>query len=292
MSGSATHKQCIGCNSTALNTVNGYHKVALLKCTDCSLVFCTAIPTTQELTEYYKHYGKTDFISAITTKRYNTWLDEFEKFRHTNNLLDIGCGNGFFLSEAKKRRWNVYGTEFSNALVQGCVDNGINMHEGVLTEETFGGVIFDVVTSIEVIEHINNPLDEMQMVNGMLRSGGLFYCTTPNWNALSRFWLKDQYNIIAYPEHLAYFTPRSLNKLMKRCGFEKLKTETTGISITRFNQSTGRKKQAVVSVSSDDEVLRNKLETKWYLKLIKKLMNAVFKFTGTGYSLKGWYVNK
>ena len=77
---------------------------------------------------------------------------------------------------------------------------------------------------------------------------------------------------------------------MKRMGFGKLYIETTGISITRFNQSTGKNLQKVVSATSDDEVLRNKIESHWYLQLAKGILNFLLNITGLGYSLKGAFI--
>ncbi len=207
-------------------------------------------------------------------------------------MLDVGCGNGYFLTEAKKRGWNVHGTEYSTALVETCEAKGIEMFHGALSDETFTSVAFDVVVSIEVIEHINHPRDEMRLIASKLRTGGLFFCTTPNFNALSRFLLKDQYNIISYPEHLAYYTPKTLTALMRLHGLKKKRVHTTGISLTRFNQSTGRKNQLVVSATSDDELLRGRIESRWYLQLAKRMLNGLFRATGTGYSLKGWFVKE
>jgi 2-polyprenyl-3-methyl-5-hydroxy-6-metoxy-1,4-benzoquinol methylase len=283
------HTHCLICHTAQLQMLRGFNQVPLAKCKKCGFVFCKNIPSADTLNEYYKHYGKTDFISPITIKRYNEWLDKFEKYRKHNTLLDIGCGNGFLLEQAKQRGWKVYGTEYSTQLVQVCEAKGITMYHGALSTNTFADLEFDVITSIEVIEHINNPLEEMQHISRMLRTGGLFFCTTPNFNALSRYYLKDKYNIISYPEHLSYYTPKTLKYLMQKFHLQPAHVETTGISITRFNQSTHKRAQAVVSATSDDELLREKIETRWYLKLAKQILNGMFQITGTGYSLKGWF---
>ncbi len=284
------HSQCLLCQSTELKTLRGFEAVPLVRCKKCSLVFCEEIPMMQALENYYRNYGKTDFISPITIVRYNEWLDQFEPYRHHNTLLDVGCGNGFFLSQAKLRGWQVYGTEYSPQLVEACQSKGIEMHLGVITSDTFSQVEFDIIVSIEVIEHINNPMQEMQIISNKIRKGGLFFCTTPNFNALSRFLLRAKYNIISYPEHLCYFTPKTLSALMRAHGLRKKKVHTTGISLTRFNQSTGRKKQLVVSATSDDEVLRGRIESCWYWRFVRDVLNGLFVITGTGYSLKGWFV--
>ena len=284
--------KCLICESNNIRRMEGYHSPQLLKCGHCGFVFCEEVPSVDALTSYYATYGAEHYLSPITTARYNEWLDKFEKYRNTGNILDIGCGSGFFLAEAKKRGWNVFGTEYSDVHVERCRSTGINMWKGGVEAFMFPGIEFDIITSIEVIEHINNPLHEMQIISSKLRSGGLFYCTTPNFNALSRFLLGPKYNIISYPEHLSYYTRSTLNKLCAGFQLKKLKSETTGISITRFNQSNGKTDQAVISATSDDELIRNRIEGSALLRLLKRLVNSLLQITGLGYSLKAWFIKQ
>ncbi len=120
-------------------------------------------------------------MSPLTIESYNVLLDEFEKYRKTNKILDVGCGRGFFLTQAKKRGWEVYGTEYSPKAVELCASNGIDMKTGKLSTDLFNIKDFDIITSFEVLEHINNPNEELKHINNLLRKGGLFYCTTPKF---------------------------------------------------------------------------------------------------------------
>lgn len=283
------HHHCLLCAGSELRKLSAFRRVQLVKCVGCGFVFCEKIPSEKELADYYSNYGLQQYLSPITVKRYHEWLDDFEQYRSTGNLLDIGCANGLFLVEAQKRGWKVFGTEYGSEQVINCRAKNITMNQGPLQMEMFPGIEFDVITSIEVIEHINNPVEELKIIHNKLRHGGFFYCTTPNFNALSRYILGDKYNIISYPEHLSYYTPSTLSKLMHSSGFKKIFSRTTGISVTRFNQSTGKRSQQVVSAKSDDELLRNKIETRWYLKMAKAILNFLFNLTGLGYSLKGGF---
>jgi len=126
----------------------------------------------------------------------------------------------------------------------------------------------------------------------LLRKGGLFYCTTPNFNSLLRYYLKADYNIIAYPEHLSYYTKKTLNKVVQNNGFKKTKFLSTGISITRIQTSLNKSNEAYISESSADEKLRESINNKWYLGLIKKIVNQVLTLSNWGITLKGYYVKK
>ena len=275
-----------------------YQKHQLVKCSNCGFVFMERIPSAEELDTHYAKYNYTveSYLSPITIKRYGLFLDEFEAYRRTNRILDVGCGRGWFLLEAKKRGWEVYGTEFSDVAIQMSEERGIKMEQGSLNDHSFSGLDFDVITSIEVIEHINNPLDETRHIHRLLRKGGLFYCTTPNFNAYLRYQLKDQYNVINYPEHLSYYTKRTLKRLFASQGFKPLKLLTTGISISRSitsKQSNNKeKKEKLISKESQDEKLRQQIEGKWYLGLAKTVVNKALTVLGLGISLKGYFVKR
>jgi 2-polyprenyl-3-methyl-5-hydroxy-6-metoxy-1,4-benzoquinol methylase len=270
--------------------MSGFEKAHLVKCDSCSFVFSQQIPTNQELIEYYSGYGRNDYLSPLTIKRYNELLDKFETYRNTNNLLDVGCGIGYFLEEAKKRGWNVYGTEYTDEAVKICKAKGISIEQGILNTANYKEIEFDVITSFEVIEHINNPKEEISNFHTLLRQGGLVYVTTPNFNSLLRYRLKADYNVICYPEHLSYYTPKTISKLFTGQGFKTQKIQTTGISLTRLRTSKGTSNQEFISKESDDEVLRNQFENRWYLKTIKSMINATLSLVGKGDSLKGWFI--
>ena len=155
----------------------------------------------------------------------------------------------------------------------------------------FPAEYFDVVTSFEVIEHINHPLEEMACVVHFMRPGGLFYCTTPNFNAIERYKLKSAYRVICYPEHLSYYTPKTFHYLMKKFALKKVFLQTTGVSIsTLFGDKIAESAPGRVSSESKDEKLREALDSGGIAKFIKSFLNGILSFLGVGNSLKASYV--
>lgn len=285
------HNKCLVCESDNLIPFKGYYrKHGLIKCLNCGFIFMERIPTAKELEAHYANYSykETDIPSTITVKRYNQLLDEFEKYRKTNRLLDVGCGRGWFLLEAQKRNWKVYGTEFAKEALTLCSEKGISMKDGELDPTKFEFSDFDVITSFEVIEHINNPNKELAAISSLLRVGGLFYCTTPNFNSLLRYYLKSDYNIIEYPEHLSYYTKSTLIRVAKRNALKPVKFKSTGFSINQIN-SLKENLKGTLTVSSDEK-LRKNLEGKWYLKMMKSTLNKIFTWTNSGMILKGYFI--
>ncbi len=286
------NKSCLICSSTYVDQYQPFYNAhGLLKCTSCKFIFMEKIPSEQELTDYYAQYSYSEdaYLSPLTIKSYNLLLDEFEKYRKHNRILDVGCGRGWFLQEAKKRGWVVYGTEYSSTALDLCNNEGIKMHSGALTENAFESNYFDVVTSFEVLEHINNPQEEIKSIYKFLRRGGLFYITTPNFNSYLRYQLKEKYNIICYPEHLSYYTRKSLKYLLSNNNFKTNKVLTTGISLTRLRTSKNNGSEAIISEVSSDEKLRKRISKNRILKLTKNLVNRALTLFGVGITLKGYF---
>ncbi len=291
------HTKCLISGDTNLQPMTGYEKHYLVKSHATGFVFCSRIPTEEELQVAYNQYTREDYLSPVTKLRYNQLLDQLEKYRKTNKILDIGCGVGNFLEVAKSRGWEVFGTEYTDKAIDVCSKKGINMHQGKLISEWFDEGGFDIITSFEVIEHINNPIEEVTLIHHLLRSGGLFYFTTPNFNALERLILKDKYNIISYPEHLSYYTTKTIHYLLSQHQFKRKRLTTTGFSFTRVKTSIELAKdqkvtEAYVSSSSTDERWRVKIESNFLLKAGKFLFNQMLNLFGIGNTLKGWYVKK
>ena len=284
------HSKCLVCESKNLNPLNGFEKHHLTKCGSCGFVFCKPIPTQDELNEVYKGYGRNDYLSDLTIQAYERVLDSFEPFRKTNKLIDVGCGIGYFLEVAKRRGWEVYGTEFTEEAVTICEEKGASMKLGPLNTDNYDPESFDVICSFEVIEHINNPLEELASFNKLLRKGGLVYCTTPNFNAVERYQLGTDWNVLTYPEHLSYYTPKTLKRVFNVAGFKTKKVLATGVSLTRIKKSKGTSDQAIVSATSDDEKLRNQIAGNPLLGVAKDIINWKLTLFGVGNSLKGWFV--
>lgn len=288
------HNSCLVCQGTAVQSLRGYERHDLLKCSTCGFVFMRRIPSTDELENYYSIYAyeSEKEIPEPTRISIEYHLDKFEKYRKNNRMLDVGCGEGWILESAKARGWDVYGTEFSSNAIEICRKKGIKMYAGVLKPEAIEERDFDVVISTQAIEHINNPREEVLNVHQLLRTGGLYYITTPNFNSYLRVFLRDKYSIIEYPEHLSYYTRKTLNKLLQQSGFCKVKLLTTGISVSHYQISNLRKDTSIKKNTKEDEKLRSMIVKSGMLRLLKEIINTCLTFFGIGMTLKAFYIKK
>ncbi len=279
------HKHCLLCNSESLIPLGkGYEHAYLVKCSSCGLVFGEKIPSTEDLQIHYAKYKRDNSISPITIKRYEELLNRFEPYRKLNRILDIGCGDGHFLAVAKQNGWEVFGTEYTDEAVNVCREKGIQIHQGNL--QTFFAEQFDVVTSFEVLEHINDGQEHAAKINSLLRNKGLFYFTTPNFNSFSRKYLGGKWNVIEYPEHLTYYTVGTITKLLKNAGFSRISVRTTGFSLQRFKLSVGKAER----MENSEEELRTAIEEKALLRLSKNIANGILNIFRSGDTIKGFFL--
>ena len=277
------HQHCPLCHSAELGALNEqYAHAFLVRCQHCGLVFCQRIPTQQELVDHYSKYPRNTSISPLTIKRYEELLLQFEPYRRTGKILDIGCGDGHFLEVAKRKGWDVYGTEFNREAVEVGEQKGIKMHEGLIQQFSLANE-FDVITSFEVLEHITDGNEHVAKIQSLLRKGGLFYFTTPNFNAFSRRLLGGKWKIIEYPEHLTYYTVQTVTRLLVQNGLKRLNILTTGITFRQFPNGE-------THYAASEEQLRNSIESKGYLRVLKNFVNYWLSVFNLGDSLKGYFV--
>jgi 2-polyprenyl-3-methyl-5-hydroxy-6-metoxy-1,4-benzoquinol methylase len=285
---------CIVCGSSRLRELKGgYENNYLCRCRNCGMVFSHRRPTTAELLRHYAGYDRTLAVSPLTLARYGQWLDDWQKYRQTGALLDVGCGMGHLLEVARDRGWRACGTEFSPEAVQTCQDKDLDVRLGSLAAARFDDATFDVVTWIEVVEHILNPLEDVEQIRRVLRPGGVVYVTTPNFAGLTRLILGPGTPFIEYPEHLSYYTPRTLRALFRRAGFVPLKIETTGFSPGALKRALAAPENVGTSektgAGGPDEALRASIESRPVLRAAKSVINFALNFLRIGDSLKGLF---
>jgi len=294
MSVKQIHKECPVCNSAKTKKKDRYYnRKGLVKCTSCGLYFMERIPTQEELTLHYSDYPYVfpPEVRISVEKNYDEVLKLIEPFRKNNLLLDYGCGTGLFLLRAKMKGWEIAGIELSEKALKECRSEGIPTYSSFEELSKKEKRDFDVVISIEVIEHLSNFPVAVKQIYSHLRTGGAFYCTTPNFNNLTRYIHKENYHIIEYPEHLLYFSIRSLDKGLKRCGFKSRMTKTTGIDISSKRKNFELASTKPVSLTSNEKYLARSNKS-YILGILKKTINLFLSLLRIGMTIKVLYTKE
>jgi len=129
--------------------------------------------------------------------------------------LDFGCGNGGLVRHVKEARGcSIIGYE------EGWIrSQALKRDIPVIKGDTLNTLVgtFDVITAIEVLEHLPYPVSELQRIRSLLNPGGLFFFTTGNLAPHRKNLLGWRYVL---PEvHISFFEPETLAQALKRAGF-------------------------------------------------------------------------
>lgn len=148
-------------------------------------------------------------------------------------VLDVGCGSGFFTNElAKLNGVNVYGVDISETAIKLARDlyNGIDFKVSPVTDLPFPSLYFDVITSIEVVEHILDVEKMFREFNRTLKMGGHLIITTTDFNLLKILILAFIFDRYFYPTnpHIRFFTKKTLKNVLENSGFEMINHKWNG----------------------------------------------------------------
>lgn len=204
----------------------------VVRCNKCSHIFCFPLPKNiyknyeDVIDKEYLRQSKTRILSAKIV------LDDIKKLVPSGRLLDIGCATGDFLKVAKSFGYFVEGLELSKWSSEIVKDKGILVHRKLLVSlSSKFPEKYDVITLFGVIEHFQNPRDEMVYINRLLKPGGILVIWTGDVDGmmskiLGRRWWYWQ------GQHIQYFTKSSLNYLARIRGFEYADTKIYPIAAT------------------------------------------------------------
>lgn len=223
----------------------------VIRCLSCGLVFLNPRPTAAALGAYYPDaYYPLDAdpdpaALAVAGGLAARVAGQVERNGHSApSVLDIGCGTGLFLREARERGWTVEGIELSRSAVAYARERfGLPVRQGALDEIALPDAAFDVITMWHVLEHLPDPLAALRQAARALRPGGLLLLAVPNIGSLeARLFGRRWYSLDA-PRHLYHFSPETLRALLERAGLHEERTVhsagTAGLVYSLMGDLTG-----------------------------------------------------
>ena len=219
--------------------------------------------------EYYDIYGMDHFQDAFnlklkTCKRLINEVNRLILSSGNPYHLDIGCAFGYMIEVAKSAGYDSQGIEISPA-ADVAVKLGYKVEKSTLEDAAFPEETFNLITAVDVLEHIPEPRKWLQECKRILKKGGVLLLVTPDCSSLTARVLRDRWPHYKV-EHLYYYSPRTLKRLLISIGFDEVKTKT-GIRYLTLNYI----------INHYRKFRPNSLETK-LLKILKALsLRRLFK---------------
>jgi SAM-dependent methyltransferase len=146
----------------------------------------------------------------------------------TARVLDVGCGNGAWLSRAAELGWEPHGLDFDGHAVDQARRSGFEVVEGGLDKVLERRQWYDAVTLSHVIEHLHDPAEALAEVLHLLAPGGMLFLETPNVNSLAHRLYGRHWRGLEPPRHIQIFSRNGLRKLLGRLGYTRVRSHRVG----------------------------------------------------------------
>jgi SAM-dependent methyltransferase len=137
-------------------------------------------------------------------------------------LLEVGCGYGYLLDEARAYFDGRVGTEFSVGGAEIARSTGAEVFVGGV-EQISTERKFDTVLAVQVIEHVYQPLTFVEQLISHTQPGGHIVVATPDIGGALRKAMGRYWPSFKVPEHVGYFDFRTLSRLMDKAGLRDVR---------------------------------------------------------------------
>ncbi len=211
-------------------------KFDIVECEKCGLRITKEFPQGDDINRYYKaeaYISHSDTREGLVNKIYHqvrsimlnqkaNWVRN-NIVNHNKNLLDIGCGTGYFPARMKQKGWHVIGIEksdearlFAAQQFQLEAFSSIDELEDNLPQDRQ----FEVITLWHVLEHLENLNESMQWLKKRLCDDGTLFIAVPNYKSADAERYGEYWAAYDVPRHLWHFSPKQMQLFAQKHGFE------------------------------------------------------------------------
>ena len=213
------------------------------RCQECALVFRSPRPRDAAIEKEYQHaYDAIYLKSSVDHYRapvFRSVLEHLSEYKTPpGHLLDIGCGAGEFALLCRNMGWTCSGVELSQQAAEVAARRGITMLPHDWLEEP-GGLVnytgrFDVITLINVLDSVCDPIGVLRRVHQMLNPGGVVVIRVPN--AIFHLSVRRVLNLLKAQRqqafHLYIYSPSTLENLLSSVGLWTLSVRNSKTGCT------------------------------------------------------------
>lgn len=233
---------CPACESVFFNFFGEKKAFIYVECGNCGTVYTNPRPSQKLLHEFYAisqnyaYWNKYIFPASENSRRLKIFRPRAERIAkycrelkiNCDTLLEVGAGFGIFCEEIAQSGLfkRVISLEPTPDLAETCRLKGFDVINSPI-EDVVENEFVDVLAAFEVIEHLFAPRQFIEQCFRILRPGGLLFLTCPNVKGFDVATLKMLSHTFDH-EHVNYFHPGSLAKLLRNCGFDIIDIQTPG----------------------------------------------------------------
>ncbi len=210
----------------------------LLRCPSCDFVWTHNPPAQDQINRYYQsenYIAHTDTRAGFVNRLFHlgrSWMlgrkQRLIEKCHPGagkEILDIGCGTGYFLAHMRDSGWQVAGVEPGESVRAFAKSEfGLDILPSEAMDNLNAGQ-FDVITLWHVLEHIHNLEGTVAQCRKLLRDDGLLVIALPNWKSWDATHYGAHWAAWDVPRHLWHFSPAAFGKLMERHGLSIITTK-------------------------------------------------------------------
>lgn len=220
-------QHCRICDSTSLTHFQR-GSVQLSRCQDCDSVQVINLPDERDLLEYYANdYELVEQTNKELKKseirRWSRLPEQLSLMHEIMNIIsppaviaDIGCDRGYFLDEARRYGYSVFGVEPSNHAQK--YTQAINIPVFSSLQES--SLRPDIVVMWHSLEHTTNPLITLREIHSKLTDEGIVAIRVPDFGSLWSRLLQHRWVWFQPQNHNFHFSHASLDFLLRKAGFQ------------------------------------------------------------------------
>lgn len=139
-------------------------------------------------------YWDSVYSAEIANQRQRIALDRFDRITklipNNSNILDVGCGTGDFIRylEAHRPDCKISGCDFSKIAIEYASSQSPNSIFKIVDALKLSSIFnteFDVVLSLETLEHVDDPQKMINEMQTILKSDGLLILSMPYDNKVA-----------------------------------------------------------------------------------------------------------
>lgn len=152
----------------------------LRKCGSCGVCYLDPLPDPRDfsailLDHYIKDEPRLEHAFGPTRNPVLSRVAaKINQHKTTGRILDVGCAGGHFLSHYfPSERWERFGVEPSKYGAARAAQNGLQVYHGELSSAALPEAFFDVITLLDVICYVLDPLKQLRKLRKALKPGGI-----------------------------------------------------------------------------------------------------------------------